>query len=165
MSKKKYVVLGYLGSACIAGVLLWCFLTSKVQSEPRQADGQDEILNWLLQDSWNRNGENNLGIAVAGTDDMYYIQLSDDKDGGSKLAMLQTDSLSVIGRNNVGRGLFEGSIEWNGQEIYVVNFATLEYMKLRENLNSFMLGDYYVSCRYQEDAECMELLVFYCPLS
>ena len=96
---------------------------------------------------------------------MFCIPLSDESDRGIKLQQLQSGKLKVSGRLDMGRGYFEGNVSWNGQEICVVNFATMEYMFLKENLNSFTLGDYYVSCRYVEGSDEMGILVFYCPAS
>ncbi len=164
--KKMILALGAgFTGLCLICLLLWRGLSVKTEWEPEDVITEDEILIWLEEDMWQINGENSIGIGIPQTQEMFCIPLSDESDRGIKLQQLQSGKLKVSGRLDMGRGYFEGNVSWNGQEICVVNFATMEYMFLKENLNSFTLGDYYVSCRYVEGSDEMGILVFYCPAS
>ena len=72
------------------------------------------------------------------------------------------EKLQISGRKDAEHGYFEGKVVWNGQKIYVVNLENNESVELREDIRSFMIGDYYVSTLYHAEKEEMELLIFYC---
>ena len=165
MKKMMLALVGGFSGLCIICLLLWKGLAVGTEWVPEKEVTQDEILLWLEQDPWGANGDNSIGIGILGTDEMYCIPLSDTSDSGIKLHQMQYGALKVRGRIDMSRGYFEGDVSWNGHDICVVNFATMEYMILKENLNSFTLGDYYVSCCYVEGADEMGILVFYCPVS
>ena len=164
--KKMILTLGAgFTGLCIICLVLWWGLSVKTEWEPVDTVADDEILLWLEQDMWEAKGDNSIGIGIPGTEEMFCIPLSDETDSGVKLQQMQLGKLKVSGRLDMARGYFEGDVSWDGQDICVVNLATMEYMILEENLNSFTLGDYYISCRYVEGADEMGILVFYCPIS
>lgn len=104
-----------------------------------------------------------LSILAEDTDEIFEINLADKKNQGMIFEQKMGEKLQISGRKDAEHGYFEGRIAWNGQKLYVVNYDTGESVVLTEEVRSFMLGDYYVSCRYNTEKEEMELLIFYCP--
>ena len=103
-----------------------------------------------------------LGIVLPETSELFGINLT---KGGSGLSFekMSGEQLEIAGRKDAGRGYFDGEMAWNGQEICIADFNVMEYVVLQENIRSFILGDYYISCRYDVEKGEMELLIFYCP--
>lgn len=122
---------------------------------------EDALKQWFMECAGGSSGENILGLAVPDTQEMFYIDLSSERQ--STISYLRGNAFNVNGWTNCDRGFFDGSVDLGESDIYLINFATMEYRLLEEELRSFFLGDYYVSCWYVGEHSRMELLIFFCP--
>lgn len=139
------------------------FDPGKEDREEETPQSRDGIKEWLLSDPWDRNGENNLGITVPYQNEMYYVQITGQQPENMCLRTMVGTCLEVVGEMDTQRDYFEGRVKEGSGQICLVNFQTMEYVLLNHGLRSIILGDFFVSCHYVEDAEEYELLVFYCP--
>ncbi len=133
----------------------WHAVNGQLSSEARQ--------DWIEQKVAEVQGVTQLGIIAEDTSEVFEINLAEDSNLEMSFVQIMGEKLQISGRKDTGRGYFEGKIAWYGQEICIVNFDTAEYAVLKEDIRSFMLGDYYISCRSDREAGEMELLIFYCP--
>lgn len=133
----------------------WHAVNGQLSSEAQQA--------WIEQKVAEVQGVTQLGIIAEDTSVLFEINLAEDNNPEMSFEQILGEELQISGRKDAGRGYFEGKIAWYGQEICIVNFDTGEYAVLKEDIRSFILGDYYISCRGDMEAGEMELLIFYCP--
>ena len=143
---------------------------SKIPTNMSYADSM-KLDGYLDQDYWGMAGRDCLGIIDLGTLEMFCVDLKDTEYLGPGYELIQEDVLRLEGRIDTSRRYFDGRIVWKSQdgegdeapEICMVNFATGEKMLLEKPLRAFLLGDYYISCHYEEEPGQVELTVFYCP--
>lgn len=124
----------------------------------------DEFQQWLVEKQGEQVGEETVAVMIPYSSEMFFLQLAGEVQVGVSMERMSGQEMIIRGRKDTIRGYFEGSVEWNGQELCIVDFTTMKYVILDENLKSFTLGDYYISCEFAEDEEKLELLVFYCPV-
>lgn len=103
-----------------------------------------------------------LMITVEGSTEAFEIDLAKSTSEMSFEQFLG-EKLQISGRKDAEHGYFEGKVVWNGQKICILNLENNDSVELREDIRSFMIGDYYVSTGYDAEKEEMELLIFYCP--
>ena len=120
------------------------------------------IQEWLARREGQLHRLPELGIVTPDSSETFSISLSDEK-GGSGFERMWGEHLKVAGRWDSKRGYFEGEVIWDGQEICILDFNSMKYAVLKENIRSFVMGDYYISYEYEEDKGVLELLIFYCP--
>lgn len=128
------------------------------------AEKFDEFQSWLAEEKEEYVGEAFLGIMVPYSSEIYYLSFAGDSSRDVALETMMGREMTVAGRKDNAREYFEGSVEWSGTGLCVVDFTTMEYVMLEENVKSFTIGDYYVSCDFYEEEEKLDLLVFYCPV-
>lgn len=104
-----------------------------------------------------------LMIMVEGSAEAFEINLAAKSTSEMSFEQFLGEKLQISGRKDAKHGYFEGKVVWNGQKICIVNLVNDVSVELRQDIRSFMIGDYYVSTRYNAEKEEMELLVFYCP--
>ncbi|MBR5248751.1 MAG: hypothetical protein IKV27_07425 [Lachnospiraceae bacterium] len=118
----------------------------------------------LLCRGQKENGEGkSLMISVEDADEAFEINLAAKNTSEMCFEQFLGEKLQISGRKDAEHGYFEGKIVWNGQKICIVNLEDNDSVELKEDIRSFMIGDYYVSTRYDTENEEMELLIFYCP--
>ncbi len=156
--------------SCAVLYTIWWQIDEKISSEPLAAwqaiNGQlssETIQDWIDKNGAALQGASRLGIVAPDTSEFIEINIADNNSKGINFERIIGDKLQVTGRKDADRGYFEGKVAWNGQEICILNFDTREYAVLREDIRSFMIGDYYVSCKCNMEQEEVELLIFYCP--
>ncbi len=155
---------------CTALSILWRRIDEKISAgsspEWRAVNSQlssDTVQDWIHKNGTLLQGTSGLGIFTVGTSKIFEINLADNSEKGIKFKQIMEEKLQITGRMDADRGYFEGKIAWNSQEICIIDFDTGEYAVLRPDIRSFMIGDYYVSCRFDGEKEEMELLIFCCP--
>ena len=104
-----------------------------------------------------------LMITVEGSTEAFEIDLAAKNTSEMSFEQFLGEKLQISGRKDTEHGYFEGKIVWNGQKICIANLENNDFVELREDIRSFMIGNYYVSTRYDAEKEEMELLIFYCP--
>ena len=102
-------------------------------------------------------------IKVEDSTEAFEINLAAKRTSEMSFEQFLGEKLQISGRKDTEHGYFEGKVVWNGQKTYIVNLENNDSVELREDIRSFMIGDYYVSTFYDAEKEEMELLIFYCP--
>ncbi len=120
------------------------------------------IEEWLARNEGTLQRFPELGIILPETSELFQISLS-DRGSGVSFERMWGQQLKIIGRKDNERRYFEGDLIWEGQEVCILDFNSMEYAVLQENIRSFTLGDYFISCRYEREDRRLELLIFYCP--
>lgn len=155
-----------IGLMCMS-LVLCTGCAGKTREEVKEQVAYDEFQEWLAEEQSDQVGENMLAILTQYSDEMFWMKLYDNEEDGINVERMIGQNFAVRGRKDEIRGYFEGSVEWEEANLCIVNFETMEYVIVEENLKSFTLGDYYVSCLFKEDVDGgrqVELLVFYCPV-
>ncbi len=104
-----------------------------------------------------------LMITVEDSTEVFEVNLGAKSTSEMSFEQFLGEKLQISGRKDTEHGYFEGKVVWNGQKICIVNLENRDSVTLREDIRSFMIGDYYVSTGYDAEKEEMELLIFYCP--
>ncbi len=149
MHKKTKSIWKLVGSICL--FLVFCVISQ--YAFPR----------WLAGTDAGDSEGKPLMIKVEGSAETFEINLAVKSTSEMSFEQFLGEKLKISGRKDAEHGYFEGKVVWNGQKIYIVNLENNDSVELREDIRSFMIGDYYVSTLYDAEKEEMELLIFYCP--
>ena len=118
---------------------------------------------WPAMGDGGNNESTPLMITVEGSAEAFEIDLAAKNTSEMSFEQFLGEKLQISGRKDAEHGYFEGKVLWNGQKLCIVNLENNDSVELREDIRSFMIGDYYVSTGYHAEKEEMELLIFYCP--
>jgi len=106
-----------------------------------------------------------IGFATDDGKEFFEFHLTDERGGNLRMLRMNGKRIQVTGMLDTSRRYFEGRVSWEGEAAYIVETYTGEVVLLEEKKISWLMGDYFVSCRCIEEKKEAKLLVFYCPAS